>query len=87
MPKIYKSTRDKKKYMVEYKDKLIHFGDSGMQQYRDSTGEGLYSSLDHGDKARRQSYVARAMGIRNAQGNLTWQDPTSANYYAIRYLW
>ena len=73
--------------MVEYKGKWIHFGDRSMEQFRDSTGLGLYSSLDHGDAARRRSYVVRAMGIRNGRGELTWIDPSSANYYAIRFLW
>jgi len=91
-PVFAKSTRKGKKYMVRYKNKLIHFGElkpdgKGYQQYRDSTGLGLYSHLDHNDKERRKRYLARAKGIKDKNGNLTWKDKESANYYAVRYLW
>ena len=26
-------------------------------------------------------------GIKNKQGELTWKDKNSANYYSVRYLW
>ena len=87
MPQFKKSSRVGKKYMVMYNGDWIHFGDSHMEQYRDSTGLGLYSHLDHGDEARRRSYVARAMGIRDGKGRLTWNNPYYANYYSINYLW
>ena len=32
---------------------IIPFGDKQYQHYNDSTGLGLYSNLDHNDKARR----------------------------------
>ena len=88
MPIFEKSTRKGKKYMVRSpKGKLIHFGSSSMGQFRDSTGLGLYSHLDHNDKERRKRYLARAKGIKDKNGNLTWKDKESANYYSIRYLW
>jgi hypothetical protein len=34
--------------------KLVHFGDSSMQDY-----------TQHGDAARRKSYLARSAGIKN----------------------
>ena len=49
MPQFKKSSRVGKKYMVMYNGAWIHFGDAYMEQYRDSTGLGLYSHLDHGD--------------------------------------
>ena len=67
--------------------KLIHFGSKIYPQYHDSTGLGLYSNLDHGDKERRKSYLARAKGIRDSNGRLTWNNPETSNYYAIRFLW
>lgn len=82
-----KSTHKDKKYMVLYNGKWIHFGDINMQQYKDSTGLGLYSSLNHNDEKRRKSYLARAKGIKDGYGNLTYDNPNSANYYSIRYLW
>ena len=78
-----------KKYSVYVikndKKKLIHFGDSRMQQFKDKLGH--YSNLDHGDKERRKRYLARAKGIKDKNGNLTWKNKNSANYYSIKYLW
>ncbi len=82
-----KSTRQGKKYDVFYKDRWISFGDKGYEQFRDSTPLKIYSNLDHGDPIRRKSYLARAKGIKNKQGNLTWKDKNSANYYSVHYLW
>jgi hypothetical protein len=77
-----------KKYMVRSpQGKLIHFGDRRYQHFKDSTGLGLYSNLDHGDKERRKSYLARAKGIRDSSGRLTWNNPETSNFYAIRFLW
>jgi len=61
--------------MKEGKKKLIHFGDSSMEDYR-----------QHRDKDRRKSYLARSAGIRNKEGKLTYKDKNSANYWA-RTLW
>jgi len=87
--KPFKSKAKNKKYSVyvmkDGKKKLIHFGDSRMQQYKDKLGE--YSNLDHGDLKRRKSYLARAKGIKNKKGELTYKDKNSANYYSVRYLW
>ena len=78
-----------KKYSVyvmkDGKRRLIHFGARHMQQYKDKLGH--YTSQDHGDVARRRRYLARAKGIRDKSGKLTWRDKNSANYYSIRYLW
>ena len=82
-----KSTRKGKKYMVVVDGKTIHFGDSSMHQFKDSTGLGLYTHLNHNDEKRRASYLARAKGIKNRQGELTWKDKNSANYYSVKYLW
>ena len=87
--KPFKSTAKNKKYSVYVmkgdKKRLIHFGQKGYGQFRDKLGE--YSSLDHNDKERRKKYLARAKGIKNKKGVLTWKDKNTANYYAIRYLW
>ena len=88
MPEFKKSTRKGKKYsVITPKGKTIHFGASEMEQYKDSTGLGLYSHLDHNDKERRKSYIARAKGIKTKDGKLTWNNKESANYYSIFYLW
>lgn len=80
-----KSTRPDKKLMVEVQGKTIHFGSRKMEHYRDKTG--IWSSKNHGDKERRKSYLARAKGIKDKNGKLTWKDPTSANYHAVKILW
>jgi len=88
MVEFKKSTRKDKKYMVKVPSgKWIHFGQRTAQHFKDSTGLGLYSHLDHGDKERRKRYLARAKGIKNKQGKLTWKDKESSNYYSINFLW
>ena len=82
-----KSTRKGKKYMVYYNNKWIHFGDSRMEHFRDSTGLNLYSHLNHVEPIRQKSYLARAKGIKNKAGKLTYLDKNSPNYYSINFLW
>lgn len=53
--------------------KQIHFGDS---DYRHN-----YS------KKARQSYLARSAGIRDGDGELTKDNPLSANFWSRRVLW
>ena len=78
--KPFKSKAKNKKYSVyvmkDGKKKLIHFGDS---RYLDFT--------QHKDEKRRKSYLARAKGIKNKKGELTYKDKNSANYYSVKYLW
>ena len=64
MPTFMKSANKNKKYSTIYNGKTINFGDSKMEQYKDSTGLGLYTSKDHLDPVRRKSYLARAKGIK-----------------------
>jgi hypothetical protein len=74
---ISKSTIQGKKFMIVRPDgTTVHFGDSSMEDY-----------LDHNDKARRKSYLARAKGIKNGSGQFTYKDPSSANYYSVHLLW
>ena len=78
-----KSTPAKKKYSVYVKAdnkkgyKTIHFGAKGMDDYRSGTAT----------KEQRKSYLARAKGIKNKLGQLTWKDKTTANYWSVKYLW
>jgi hypothetical protein len=87
--KPFKSKAKNKKYSVYVmkngKKKLINFGDTRYQHFKDKIGD--YSNLDHNDKKRQKSYLSRAKGIKDKQGNLTWRDKNSANYYAVKYLW
>jgi len=82
-----KSTRKNKKYMVRYNNNWIHFGDLRYEHYKDKTPLKLYSNLDHNDKQRRKDYLTRSMAIKDKQGNLTYNNKNSPNYYSIKYLW
>lgn len=79
--KPFKSTAKGKKFSVYVlkngKRKLIHFGAKGMDDFRSGTATA----------EQRKSYLARAKGIRNKQGQLTWKDKNTANYWAVHYLW
>lgn len=57
------------------KAKIVKFGDVRYEDY-----------TQHRDPARRENYLRRSAGIRNARG-LTKDDPLSANYWSRRYLW
>ena len=78
--KPFKSKAKNKKYSVyvkgdKGKPKLIHFGDSRYQVF-----------YQHKDKQRQKSYLARAKGIKNKNGELTYKDKNTANYWAVK-LW
>jgi len=92
MPKFEKSTRKGKKYMTRYKGKLIHFGalksdGKGYQQYRDRTGLGLYSHLDHNDPERRKKYRERHGKIKLKDGTLAYKNKEQPAHYSYFYLW
>ena len=78
--KPFKSSAKNKKFSVyvmkDGKKKLILYGDS---KYQDFT--------QHKDEKRRESYLKRAKGIKDKQGNLTWKDKNTANYWAVKTLW
>ena len=78
--KPFKSKAKNKKFSVYVKSKsggtkIIHFGDSRYQDFR-----------QHKDKTRQKSYLARAKGIKNKNGELTYKDKNTANYWAVK-LW
>jgi len=72
-----KSKRKNKKYDI-YKNNryVVSFGDNRYQQYKDKIG--LYKSLDHLDKKRRDNYYARH-GKESRLG--------TAKYFSHKYLW
>ncbi len=76
-----KSTKAGKKKMVYVKSasggkKLIHYGDSSMQDF-----------TQHKDPKRRASFLARAKGIKKKDGSLAYKDKNSPNYWAVKDLW
>lgn len=76
---VYVSSNNKKGY------KTISFGDLRYQHFRDKLG--TYKNLDHNDSERRRLYLKRSKGIKNKEGQLTWKDKNSPNYYSVKYLW
>ena len=78
--KPFKSKAKNKKYSVYVmkggKKRLIHFGDSRYEQFKDKIGE--FSHLDHGDKKRKKNYHSRH-GKTN--------DKNTAKYWSHKILW
>lgn len=68
---IEKSTRAGKRFMATYANgKVVHFGQAGGQTY-----------IDHGDKAKREAYLARHKKREN------WNDPFSAGSLSKFITW
>ena len=74
--KIYRSWLKNKKLVVLYNGKIIHFGDKRYTNY------GI-----HTNKERLKNYLKRSANIRDSKGNLTKNNPYSANYWSRKILW
>lgn len=61
------------------KNRRIPFGATGYEQYRDSTGLGLYARVNHGDPKRRRNYRTRHQGENKRK--------FSSGYFSWKYLW
>ena len=71
------SKRKNNKYVVKLPSgKNLHFGSP---QYPDF--------LIHKDKERREKYLSRAKKIKNKKGELTYENPESANFWSVNLLW
>ena len=71
------STRKNKKYVVTLPGgKKIHFGSSQYPDY-----------LIHKDEERKDKYLTRAKKIKNKQGELTFTNPESSNFWSVNLLW
>lgn len=62
------------------RESRIPFGDSNMQQYKDTTGIGAFSQKDHKDDKRRESY-------RKRHSNFLRSGFWSAGYFSYNFLW
>jgi hypothetical protein len=80
------SDKPNKKLKVTVDSKVIHFGSSEYEHFFDQT-KLLPTKLNHGDEKRRKAYLTRASKIKDKDGNLTVDNPTSANYHSVRVLW
>ena len=71
------SSRKNNKYMVKLPGgKKVHFGSPKYEDY-----------TIHKDKERRDKYLSRATKIKNKQGELTYTNPESSNYWSVHLLW
>ena len=71
------SKQKSKKYVVETESgKKINFGSIKYEDF-----------LLHKDEERRQKYLKRTKNIKNKQGELTFNNPESANYWSRELLW
>jgi len=86
-----KSPRKGKKYRVFFIDNnelnSVDFGAIGYDQYKDSTGLGLYSHLDHLDEKRRYRYRARHSKIKLKDGRLAFKVFGTPAYFSWNFLW
>lgn len=84
------SEKPNKKYKV-WNDTIgwIHFGHPYYEHYKTShlIPKHLHIWSEHRDNQRRFRYRARASKIRDKDGNLTYLDETSPNYYSFHFLW
>lgn len=85
LDKIQKSTRNDKKLMVRYNDKLIHFGDVNYEHFYDQTR--IWKKLDHNDMQRRISYRKRHEAIKNKNGKAAYKDANHGAYWSYHILW
>ena len=92
------SSNPEKKYMAVVKDKktnetrLIHFGASDYEQFKDSSGVGKYTRKNHGNPKRRHNYFTRHSGIGNKKAATIKEINKSDGYYNPKifshiYLW
>lgn len=58
----------------------VPFGAVGYGQFKDSTGLGIYSRLDHNDPTRRNNFHARQIGYVKP-------GYFSPSYFSLFYLW
>jgi hypothetical protein len=70
------STRQGKKYYVEYNNKIIHFGSDVGKTY-----------LDHKDNNIREAWRARHYKIKNKAGQYVHTLKDSPSYWADKLLW
>jgi hypothetical protein len=74
-----KSKYNNKKYEAVFPNgRVVKFGDTRFQQYKDKA-LGLYSHLDHNDKKRKDNYKARHHKDINKKYSPGW--------FSFNFLW
>tara|TARA_Y100000996_G_C22499389_1_gene633769 strand:+ start:364 stop:744 length:381 start_codon:yes stop_codon:yes gene_type:complete len=90
--RVAKSAAKGKKYAATVKNletgktRIINFGGLGYAQYKDRTDIGLYSHLDHGDRARMGRYFLRHSGTRNRTEAISKEKAKSDGHYNAKIL-
>jgi len=88
--KFQRSTNPKKKYDAILKNKetgrevRVRFGSANMEQYKDTTGLGLYSKKNTLDKNKRRQFRARFSATKQKQDFANYY---SSMYFSWRFLW
>lgn len=97
--KFEKSSNPKKKYMAYIKNiisgkiRILHFGASDYEQYKDRTPLKLYANKNHNNKKRQHNYYSRhSNGITNRKEAIDYEIKKSNGYYNPKilshiYLW
>lgn len=86
-----KSKKEGKKYSAVLANKAtgrevhVPFGDKNYEHYKDTTGLGLYSNLNHLDSKRRTAY--RIRHAKDGDAKHPKEGYYSPGYFAMRYLW
>ena len=70
----------------------IDFGASAYQQFKDSTGLGLYTKANHGNPKRRRAYFSRHSGVTTKSAAIAKERAKSHGIYNAKllsheYLW
>ena len=87
-----------KKYTATLKDiktnktRILHFGDSRYEQYKDRTSLKLYANKNHGDKIRQENYYNRHSHEKNRKKAILKEKQKNNYYYTPKllshiYLW
>lgn len=94
-----RSTNPDKKYIAYIKNlntnkiRILHFGASAYEQYKDRTPLKLFSHKNHNDKRRQMNYYSRhSNGITNRKKAIQYEINKSNGYYNPKilshiYLW
>ena len=78
--------RGKKYSAILNTGRKVNFGYAPMGQYKDSTGLGIYSHKNHGDKKRRRRYLQRHHGGETSKTNAL-ADEIRKNHGRINARW
>ena len=95
---IERSPRAQKKYRAtifnpeRQRVRHIDFGASAYEQFKDSTGLGLYTKANHGDAKRRRAYFQRHSAVRTKREAIAKEREKSGGLYTPKllsheYLW